>query len=268
MMQLPFVSVVTGASSGIGRAVSWELAKRGDFLVLHGNRNLSGLQSTAQHCLALGAAGAMAVTADIQASSSVQEMVRVAFAKYGYVDAWIHMAGADVLTGDNRRLGFGEKFEQLWRTDVYGMAHLSRLVADKMLRQCIRQPMPTMIHVGWDQAMTGMEGDSGQLFCTIKSAVAAFSKSFAMSVAPHIRVNCVAPGWIKTEWGTNAAPGWESRAAGESMLNRWGDPADIAKTVAWLCGTESTFVNGQTIAVNGGWKSMQLSARCETTYKF
>ncbi|MCU0711362.1 MAG: SDR family oxidoreductase [Pirellula sp.] len=267
MGSTPFVSVVTGSSSGIGRAVAMELAKRGDFLVVHGNRNVSGLQATANLCLASGSSGVLAIAADIQCQSSAQELVRTAFNRLGHVDAWVHMAGADVLTGDSRQRGFGDKLEQLYRTDVYGTMHLSRLVADRMLNQAARPYLPSMIHIGWDQSTTGMEGDSGQLFCTIKAAVAAFSKSLAMSVAPKVRVNCVAPGWIKTEWGTAASPAWDSRAKGESMLDRWGEPNDIAKTIAWLCSPDSAFVNGQTICVNGGWKSMSLSARCETTYK-
>jgi 3-oxoacyl-[acyl-carrier protein] reductase len=267
MSSAPFVSVVTGSSSGIGRAVANELAKRGDFLVLHGNRNLSGLQATANQSLVNGSSGALAITADLQSIASVQELVRAAFARFGYVDAWIHMAGADVLTGNSRQLGFGAKLEQLWRTDVSGMMNVSRLVAERMLNQPARTQLPTMIHVGWDQSTTGMEGDSGQLFCTIKAAVAAFSKSLAMSVAPKVRVNCVAPGWIKTEWGAGTSPAWDARAKGESMLDRWGEPNDIAKAIAWLCSSDSSFVNGQTICVNGGWKSMALSARCETTHE-
>jgi 3-oxoacyl-[acyl-carrier protein] reductase len=266
MKSAPFVSVVTGSSSGIGRAVAIELAKRGDFLVLHGNRNLSGLQSTADQALSSGSAGVLAITADLQCIASVHELVRSSFARFGYVDAWVHMAGADVLTGNSRQLRFKDKLEQLWRTDVCGMMNLSRLVSDRMLNQPQRPHLPNMIHIGWDQSSTGMEGDSGQLFCTIKAAVAAFSRSLAMSVAPKIRVNCVAPGWIKTEWGAAASPGWESRATGESMLDRWGEPNDIAKAIAWLCSSDSSFVNGQTICVNGGWKSMALSARCETTF--
>lgn len=268
MGSAPFVSVVTGASSGIGQAVALELAKRGDFLAIHGNRNVSGLQVTASQCLDSGASGVFAMIANIQCESSVQELVRGVFSRFGYVDAWIHMAGADVLTGDSRRLGFQDKLEQLYRTDLYGTMHLSRLVAARMLQQPGRAHLPTMVHIGWDQSTTGMEGDSGQLFCTIKAAVAAFSKSLALSVAPKIRVNCVAPGWIKTEWGAAASPAWDSRATGESMLDRWGNPNDVAKTIAWLCSPDSAFVNGQTICVNGGWKSMSLSTRCETTFKF
>lgn len=267
-MSSPFVSVVTGSSSGIGRAVAIELARRGDFVVVHGNRNIAGLQQTAGLVLAAGASGVLAVTADLQIAASLGELTRAAFARFGYVDAWVHAAGADVLTGGARSLSFSEKLEQLWRTDVVGMMQLSRSVVARMLSQPTRANLPSMIHIGWDQSATGMEGDSGQMFCSVKAAVAAFSKSFALSVAPRVRVNCVAPGWIKTEWGTAASPAWESRATGESMLQRWGEPADIANAICWLCSSKSEFVNGQTIAVNGGWKSMSLAARCETTFGF
>ena len=59
--------------------------------------------------------------------------------------------------------------------------------------------------MGWDQAETGMEGDSGQLFAASKAAVMAFSKCLALSLAPEVHVNCLHTGWVKTEWGENAS---------------------------------------------------------------
>jgi 3-oxoacyl-[acyl-carrier protein] reductase len=150
-----------------------------------------------------------------------------------------------------------------WRVDVSGTIEVSRLVAQQMYGQPSRPALPSMVHIGWDQAAGGFEGDSGQYFSTTKAAVDAFSKSLAKSVAPRIRVNCVAPGWIQTEWGASTSSAWNERATGESMLERWGTPSDVANAVVWLCQPESSFINGQTIAVNGGWKPMSLSIRSE-----
>lgn len=100
-----------------------------------------------------------------------------------------------------------------------------------------------------------MEGDAGQFFSPTKAAIAAFSKSLAKSVGPHVRVNCIAPGWIQTAWGETASDAWDQRARGESMLDRWGRPSDIANVAWMLASPECEFINGQTIAVNGGWKA-------------
>ena len=109
-----------------------------------------------------------------------------------------------------------------------------------------------IVNVGWDQAERGMAGDSGEMFAAIKGAVMAFSRSLAKSLAPLVRVNCVAPGWIKTSWGEGASDYWQQRATGESLLDRWGEPRDVSTLVRFLASPAAAFINGQVLAVNGG----------------
>ena len=112
----------------------------------------------------------------------------------------------------------------------------------------------SIVTIGWDQAATGMEGDSGELFAATKGAVMSFTRSLAKSLAPKVRVNCVAPGWIRTAWGEGASESWQSRAIRESLLGRWGTPEDIAAAVHWLVSPRAAFVTGQVINVNGGFR--------------
>jgi 3-oxoacyl-[acyl-carrier protein] reductase len=80
----------------------------------------------------------------------------------------------------------------------------------------------------------------------------AFSKSLAATLAPQVRVNCIAPGWIRTAWGENASEYWQKRALAETPLARWGTPEDVARAVRWLVSPAAAFITGQTIRVNGG----------------
>ena len=80
------------------------------------------------------------------------------------------------------------------------------------------------------------------------------TKSLAQSLAPHVRVNCLAPGWIKTQWGDGASEYWSDRAEKESLMGRWGTPQDVALVAAFLCSDAASFISGQIVPVNGGFK--------------
>src|SRR5437016_4972646 len=97
-----------------------------------------------------------------------------------------------------------------------------------------------------------MEGDSGQLFGAAKGAVMAFTKSLALSLAPQVRVNCLAPGWIRTAWGEQASAAWQERVRRETPLGRWGEPEDVARTAHWLVSPAAAFITGQIVRINGG----------------
>jgi NAD(P)-dependent dehydrogenase (short-subunit alcohol dehydrogenase family) len=80
----------------------------------------------------------------------------------------------------------------------------------------------------------------------------AFTRSFAKAMAPRVRVNCLAPGWIKTAWGEGAPDEWQRRVMAETPLQRWGLPEDVARTARWLASPAASFITGQVIRINGG----------------
>lgn len=265
------VAVVTGSSSGIGQASALELARAGYDLLLHTRRNLSGLQDTVRACKALEPVSSSSrkiqircVSTDISCSYSCRDLVQAAFHWQGRVDAWLNIAGADVLTGALARQSFDEQLERLLHVDVLGTIRISRDVADRMQQQDVTATTattPIIVNIGWDQALTGMEGKAGQMFCTTKAAVEAFTRALALSTGPHVRVHLVCPGWIRTKWGETAPEYWDQRAKGESLLGRWGTAEDVAKTIAWLCSEQAAFVNSQVIAVNGGLRNRPIDKR-------
>src|SRR5690606_14341241 len=123
------------------------------------------------------------------------------------------------LTGAAAAWNFDQKLAALWEVDVRATIRLSRLAGRNM-----RTLGGVIVNIGWDQALWGMGGDSGEMFAAAKGAVMAFTRSLARSLAPRVRVNCVAPGWIRTAWGGQASEYWQRRAAAESLLERWGTP--------------------------------------------
>jgi 3-oxoacyl-[acyl-carrier protein] reductase len=80
----------------------------------------------------------------------------------------------------------------------------------------------------------------------------AFTASLALSLAPDVRVNAVAPGWVKTKWGEGASQNWHDRVLRETPLHRWGTPEDVARVARFLINPAAAFLTGQVIRVNGG----------------
>jgi 3-oxoacyl-[acyl-carrier protein] reductase len=241
-------ALVTGSSRGIGRAVALELARAGARVVVHG-RTAAGAEETAALLAATGR-HAGTVLADLSQPGAVERVAAEAVATAPAIDAAVLVAGADVLTGEPARWSYERKLDELLQVDVRGTMLLTRALG----RWMADREGGAIVTIGWDQAATGMEGDSGELFAAAKGAVMAFTRSAAKSLAPKVRVNCVAPGWIRTAWGAGASEAWQRRAVRESMLGRWGEPEDIAAAAAWLVSPQAAFVTGQVINVNGGWR--------------
>jgi 3-oxoacyl-[acyl-carrier protein] reductase len=176
------------------------------------------------------------------------EFAEAAWQKWDGLDILVNNAGADILTGEAAHWSHEQKWEQLLAVDVTATMLLARAIGERM--KAGRGGV--ILTMGWDQAETGMAGDGPQLHCAAKAAVMAFTRSLALTLAPEVRVNCLAPGWIKTAWGEAASPEWQERVRRETPLARWGLPEDIAAAARWLVSPAAAFVTGQTIRVNGG----------------
>jgi len=243
----PARAIVIGASSGIGRATALALAAEGWDVLVHGFRKARETKELAESINAMGRRGE-AILADLADPGAVHQLIEKAWATWDGLDAWIHLAGADILTGQARHLPFETKLTMLWEVDVLSTITACRLIG----RHMEAQGHGSIVTMGWDQAETGMDGDSGELFATTKGAVMAFTRSLALSLAPRVRVNCVAPGWIRTAWGDTAPKTWQDRVLRETPLGRWGTPEDVARMCVFLADGRSDFLTGQILRVNGG----------------
>ncbi len=247
-------AVVTGASSGIGEQIAIRLAAAGaSHVLLHYRMNRKGAENAAEKIRKMGAKTTV-IQGDLSVFPDIERIATEAFTAAPTIQTWVHNAGADVLTGDATKLDFCAKLQRLWQVDVEGTIRLARNVAKKMLDQPSTNRPPSMVFLGWDQAPQGMEGDAGQIFGTAKSAVMGFAASFAQTLAPKIRVNTIAPGWIQTAWGASTTGTlWDERARSQSLMGRWGTPEDVAAAVVYAANPAHTFVTAQTLEVNGGW---------------
>lgn len=244
-------AVVTGSSSGIGRAIALELAAAGASVVVHARSNETGAREVAQ-TIAKGKSDATVLMADLRETGNCLRLADQAWSWRGGVDIWVNNAGTDVLTGEAAKLSFEEKLARLWQVDVRATMTLSREIGQRMKVRTSQQAASALLNMGWDQAEQGMAGDSGEMFSAVKGAVMAFTRSLAQTLAPQVRVNCLAPGWIRTSWGNATSEYWQHRACSESLMNRWGTPQDVATAALFLASPAADFINGEIIAINGG----------------
>jgi 2-amino-4-hydroxy-6-hydroxymethyldihydropteridine diphosphokinase len=239
-------ALVAGSTSGIGRAVAMALAAAGADVIVHGRRADAAAEVERQVRAAGGRAAVL--LADLARPDERLRLADAAWALWGGLDLCVHNAGADTLTGEAAHWPFERKLQELLAVDVTATMVLARALGRRMKEA----GGGVLLTMGWDQAETGMEGDSGELFAAVKGAVAAFSKSLALSLAPEVRVNCLAPGWIRTAWGEAASEPWQERVRRETPLRRWGTPADVAAAVRWLASPAAAYVTGQVVRIDGG----------------
>lgn len=239
--------LVTGSTSGIGLACAVEFALAGAKVIFHGRKSLDRINAYLD--FAANSSGfSRYIQSDIKSESGMNALLKQAWDDIGGLDGVFLNAGADILTGDISKLDVQQKFNELIQVDMQSTFYLAREFGKRMKQA----GKGVLVTTGWDQAVTGFKGDSGEMFSAIKGGIMNFSRSLSLSLAPEVRVNCLAPGWIKTSWGETASDYWQQKAKNECPLQRWGTTQDIAYAARWLFSDRSSFFNGQTLAVNGG----------------
>jgi 3-oxoacyl-[acyl-carrier protein] reductase len=242
------VVLVTGASSGIGRAIALACARAGADVATTYRTNQPGAERVMGEVKELGRRS-LAVKADIAREDEIGELVRALVANLGRVDVWINNAGADILTGAGAKLSLRDRLDLLLAVDLRGTI-LASWAAVKLMKQ--QEGGGSIINLSWDRATQGLAGVNPQLFAAVKGGVLGFSKSLARSVAPKIRVNVLGPGWIETAFADGANPSFKDQVRESIPLRRWGLPDEVAGAAVFLASDVSAYITGQMIMVNGG----------------
>src|SRR5262249_12680973 len=186
---------------------------------------------------------------DLADADSIVDLGSASRRALGRLDVWINNAGADILTGPAASLSRIEKLDLLIAVDLRGTMLASWQAAEMFTQQ---EEGGVIINMSWDHVLTGMAGPNPELYSAVKGGVLAFSKSLARSVAPRVRVNVIAPGFIETAFGAGTSDAWRRTVVDSTPLGRWGTAADVAGAAVFLASPAAAFLTGQTIMVGGG----------------
>jgi 3-oxoacyl-[acyl-carrier protein] reductase len=241
------IALVTGASSGIGSAIAVGCAQAGADVAITYRGNAAGADATAGKIRALGRR-AEVLQADISREADIDGLAGALRDRMGRVDAWINNAGADILTGAGARLSRRDKLDLLLAVDLRGTMLASWAAVDLMRGR----GGGAILNMSWDHITQGMPGENPILYSAAKGGIASFSRSLARQVAPEIRVNILAPGFIETAFGEQADEEWREGVVERTPMRRWGVPEDLVGAAVFLASDASGFITGQTIMVNGG----------------
>ncbi len=242
------IAVITGASSGIGHAIAKCFAKEGARVVINYCNSSQAANNLADKISADGGT-ATAIQADMADTEQIKNLISVVNSKWGKIDIWVNNAGADILTGDGARLSDQEKLQQLIDVDLKGTINACWAIEPVMKQQ----KNGVIINMSWDYALHGFQGINPQMFSAIKAGVLGFSRSFARTAGPEIRVNVLAPGWIQTAFANEVmAKDYFDARISEIPLGRFGTPEDVAATALFLASDASSYMTGEVIKINGG----------------
>ena len=235
------VAVVTGGNRGLGHAYARALGEAGAGVAIAARDEVLS-ESVAQEL------GAIAVTTDVSDAASVEAMLATVTAELGPVDVLVNNAG---VCYHRPALEVPEdEWRSVWDVNVDGVWHCCRAVGAQM----VERRSGTIINVGSISAEIVNRPQWQPAYNASKAAVHQLTKSLAAEWAPHgVRVNALAPGYVKTEMAPVDDPRFRPRWIEDAPMQRAATPEEIAPSVVYLASDASSFMTGSVLVVDGGY---------------
>jgi 3-oxoacyl-[acyl-carrier protein] reductase len=238
------IALVTGGSRGIGRAVCLKLASMGATVAINYVANPNAARETLQRIEAIGGKGFI-TQFDVAEAGAVQENIKEIINTYGQVDILVNNAG---ITRDGLMARMKEDdWDSVLDTNLKGAFLCSKAV----MRTMMKKKWGRIINVS---SVVGFVGNSGQVnYSAAKAGLTGLTKSMARELAGrNITVNCVAPGYIVTDMTDGLTEDVQEILKAQIPLGTLGTAEDVAASVGFLASSDSSYITGQTLHVNGG----------------
>lgn len=237
------ITLVTGASRGIGQAIALKLGQLGA-VVIGTATTESGTNTINQYFEKAGIKG-IGITLNVNDTEQINSTIQIIREKFGEVEILVNNAG---VTRDNLLVRMkDEEWDEIIETDLKSVFRLSRAV----LRAMMKARHGRIINI---TSVVGAMGNMGQTnYAAAKAGIFGFSKSLAREVGSrNITVNCVAPGFIDTDMTRALTDELQQNLIQHVPLGRLGRPEEVAAAVAFLASSAASYITGTTLHVNGG----------------
>jgi 3-oxoacyl-[acyl-carrier protein] reductase len=237
------VAIITGASRGIGKAISIQLAIAGAKVVCV-SRNLSDVKQVAEEIKSQGFI-ADAYACNVSELKNFTELVKYVLDTMGKVDILVNNAG---ITRDGLIMRMSEQdWDSVLNINLKGAFNGTKAV----LRSMVKQRSGRIINIS---SVVGLTGNAGQSnYAASKAGLIGLTKATAKELASRgITVNCIAPGYIKTDMTNQLSDEIKETLIKQIPLGRIGDTKEVAALVQYLCSSEAAYITGQTLTIDGG----------------
>ena len=237
------VALITGASRGIGRAIAIELAKNGANIAINYNSNFKSAKETQKLVNKTGVKSEI-IKADVSKEKSIKLLIKQTEKKLGPIDLLVTNAGIALLSKDPLKLDY-----KIWKKTMATNVDGTLLPIKEVLPGMIKRKYGRIVCLS---SIAGLGMRPNMItYGTSKAAVIALVRNLSAAVAPHIRINSVAPGLIETDMIESLDKKTRKNMIENTPLKRIGKPQDIANSVCYLLSDRSDYTTGQTIVTDG-----------------
>jgi 3-oxoacyl-[acyl-carrier protein] reductase len=239
------IVLITGASRGIGKATALSFAREGAKIIVNYHNAEKEANDVVKEISKIGSE-AIAIKCDVSKEEEVKKMVSEGVKKFGKIDILVNNAGIvfDVplfeKTLDQWNKTLGVNLIGVFLCSKYASLHIKK------------QKSGAIINISSTNGLDTLSTESAD-YDASKAGVISLTKNLASELAPNIRVNCIAPGWVNTDINKGLPKDYVAEETEHILMKRFGKPEEIAKAVLFLASDDASFITGTTLVVDGGY---------------